>query len=123
MGDRIVFTLKQHDGLSLNLYSHWGGNERFTDLAIALYKARPRWTDENYCSRIIISNLIGTMWDSETGFGLWAGNSEGGFYGGDHPDITIDLTRMTVNDETGEHSWVDFCNYHLPVDMHINTVV
>lgn len=111
MGARVVFTIKQADGLRLNLYSHWGEHERFQNLAHALDKARPRWNDENYAARIIISNLIGPDWDSETGFGLWASN-EDGFYGGDCPDITIDIANKIVNDETGDHSFDSFITYH-----------
>lgn len=111
MGARIVFTIKQADGLRLNLYSHWGETERFVNLAHALNAAKPRWSDESYAARIIVSNLIGPQWDQETGFGLWA-SSEDGFYGGDSPDITIDLVTKTVTDETGTHSFEGFINYH-----------
>lgn len=111
MGARVVFTIKQVDGLRLNLYSHWGEHERFQNLAHALNAAKPRWTDEAYAVRIIISNLIGTQWDQETGFGLWA-SSEDGMYGGDCPDILIDMSNNTVTDETGSHSFEEFISYH-----------
>lgn len=112
MGDRIVYSIKQADGLSLNLYSHWGGSGRFVDLANALKAAEPRWDDESYAARIIISNLINSGWDSETGFGLWASNEEGAYYGGDHQDITIDIPNKTVNDETGTHTFEQFIAFH-----------
>lgn len=111
MGDRIVYTIKQDSNLSLNLYSHWGGYSRFEDLARALHAAQPRWNDSTYGPRIIISQLIGDQWNSETGFGLWA-SSEDGDYGGDHPDITIDFINKTVNDETGTHTFEEFIAYH-----------
>lgn len=111
MGDRIVYTIKQDKDLSLNLYSHWGGYDRFEDLARALKAAEPRWNDSSYAARIIVSQLIGDQWKEETGFGLWASN-EGGGYGGDHPDITIDLVNKTVSDETGIHTFEQFINYH-----------
>lgn len=112
MGDRIVFSIKQADGVSLNLYSHWGGYERFVALADALKAAEPRWSDESYAARIIISQLIGDQWESETGFGLWASKEEGSYYGGDHPDITIDIPNKTVNDETGAHTFEQFIAFH-----------
>lgn len=112
MGDRVVYSISEGNGLSVNLYSHWGGSERFEALAAALESARPRWNDSSYCTRIIVSQLIGTSWDQETGFGLWASNSDGA-YGGDWPDITIDLVNKTVIDETGTHSFDDFINYHM----------
>lgn len=111
MGDRVVYTIKQDKDLSVNLYSHWGGYDRFTALARALQAAEPRWNDMSYCTRIIVSQLIGDDWSQETGFGLWASNSDGA-YGGDHPDIVIDLVNKTVEDETGIHEFNDFINYH-----------
>jgi hypothetical protein len=111
MGDRIVYTIRQDENLSLNLYSHWGGYDRFIDLARALQAAEPRWNDSSYAARIIVSQLIGDQWAEEIGFGLWA-STEHGMYGGDHPDIVIDLVNKTVQDETGTHSFTDFINYH-----------
>jgi hypothetical protein len=111
MGDRIVFSIKQDKELSVNLYSHWGGYDRFINLARALSAAEPRWNDGSYATRIIVSQLIGDQWADETGFGLWASN-ESGMYGGDHPDIVIDLVNKTVEDETGTHSFNSFIEYH-----------
>lgn len=111
MGDRIVYVIRQDKDLSLNLYSHWGGYDRFVSLAKALRAAEPRWTDTSYAARIIVSQLIGTDWAEETGFGLWASN-EHGLYGGDHPDIVINLVDKTVTDETGTHSFEQFISYH-----------
>ena len=116
MGDRIVFSIKQDKDLSVNLYSHWGGYDRFVDLARALQAAEPRWHDSSYCTRIIVSQLIGEYWNQELGFGLWASGSDGA-YGGDHPDITIDLVNKTVTDETGTHSFEAFIHYHSAVSV------
>ena len=121
MGDRIVYTIKQSDGLSLNLYSHWGGYDRYSALAYALEKSRPRWNDESYASRIIISNLIGPEWDSETGWGLWAGED---FGAGDYPSITVHLDIKQVEDETGWHSFDEFISFHgMKVDTSKDVVV
>jgi hypothetical protein len=111
MGDRVVYTIRQDKDLSVNLYSHWGGYDRFINLANALRAAEPRWNDTSYATRIIISQLIGDQWNQELGFGIWASN-EHGMYGGDHPDIIIDLVNQTVQDETGTHSFVGFMEYH-----------
>ncbi|NCW94744.1 MAG: hypothetical protein EBW79_07175, partial [Actinobacteria bacterium] len=67
MGDRIVYTIKQDKNLSVNLYSHWGGHDRFEALANALRAAEPRWNDTSYATRIIVSQLIGDQWNEETG--------------------------------------------------------
>lgn len=113
MGDRVVYTMEQADGLTLNLYSHWGGSDRFTALAMAIDKARPRWSDETYCARIITSQLINQFWDEETGYGLWAGRAGEGSMAGEYPDLIISLTGNTVTDETGTHSFDEFVNYHI----------
>lgn len=112
MGDRIVFSIKQADNMSLNLYSHWGGYERFVNLAKALKAAEPRWSDESYAARIIVSQLVGDQWENETGFGLWASSDDVPSYGGDHPDITIDIPNKTVSDETGIHTFEQFIAFH-----------
>jgi len=117
MGDRIVYTIKQGKDLSVNLYSHWGGHDRFVNLARALQAAQPRWDDSSYATRIIVSQLIGDQWAEETGFGLWASGSEWMDYGGDHSDIIINLVNKTVIDDTGTHSFEDFINYHLTVKV------
>lgn len=117
MGDRIVYSIKQDKDLSVNLYSHWGGGNRFANLANALKAAEPRWNDTSYATRIIVSQLIGDDWAEETGFGLWASNSDGA-YGGDHPDIEINLITKTVIDETGIHTFEDFINYHMGVFLY-----
>ena len=119
MGDRIVYSIKQDKDLSVNLYSHWGGQDRYINLAIALKAAEPRWNDISYGTRIILSQLIGEYWNQELGFGIWASNSDGA-YGGDWPDITIDLVNKTVIDETGTHSVEDFINYHTLRDEYLN---
>ena len=111
MGDRIVYVIRQDKNLSVNLYSHWQGYDRFNALAKAIKAAEPRWDDYTYCTRIIVSQLIGDEWAEETGFGLWA-STDHGLYGGDHPDIVIDLIDKTVTDETGTHSFESFINYH-----------
>lgn len=113
MGDRIVYTIKQGNDLSVNLYSHWGGYDRFIALAKAVKAAEPRWNDVSYGTRIIISQLIGDEWNQELGFGIWASNSDGD-YGGDHQDIVVDMVNKTIEDETGIHSFDSFINYHLP---------
>ena len=74
----------------------------------------------SYCTRIIVSQLIGDQWAEETGFGLWASNSDGAV-AGDWPDITIDLVNKTVTDETGTHSFESFIEYHMLKDAYLNS--
>ena len=70
MGDRANFGFKQSNGDTIVLYGHWAGHQMLSKLAYAVDKARPRWSDESYATRIAISNLIGEDWTSETGWGL-----------------------------------------------------
>lgn len=70
MGDRANFGFKQSNGETIVLYGHWAGYSMLKNLALAVETARPRWTDEAYATRIVISQLIGDNWNSETGWGL-----------------------------------------------------
>jgi hypothetical protein len=58
------------DGSDIVLYQHWGGENMLAHLAAALDAAQGRWNDESYCTRIMISNLVGDKWTNETGYGL-----------------------------------------------------
>jgi hypothetical protein len=40
------------------------------NLAMAVDKARGRWADESYATRICISQLVGSEWNTETGWGM-----------------------------------------------------
>lgn len=71
MGDRANFGFKQSNGQTVVLYGHWAGHQMLANLAYALEKARPRWTDEGYATRIAISNMVGPEWESETGWGIY----------------------------------------------------
>ena len=78
MGARVNFIFKEDETAigepaspSVVLYSHWGADRWEVDLAYALDKARPRWEDTSYGTRIVVSQLIGDQHDSEVGFGLF----------------------------------------------------
>lgn len=111
MGARTNFTFTTDTG-SLTLYSHWGGDSKDVDLASALQAALPRikMGDMAYALRIIVSQLIGDSWNSETGFGLHVG-VEGGEE--QYEPITVDLTDNTVIDSSGVHPITSYINYHL----------
>ena len=74
MGDRANFGFKQSNGDVIVLYGHWAGHEMLANLAEAVEKARSRWTDESYATRIVVSNLIGDNWHETTGWGLTVNN-------------------------------------------------
>ena len=70
MGDRANFGFVQPNGNTIVLYGHWAGEGMLGQLADAVIKARPRWSDSAYATRIAISQLVGDQWNSETGWGL-----------------------------------------------------
>ena len=114
MGARTNFHFKTDTGI-ITLYSHWGGDSKTIDLAKALDAAMPRISmgDTGYALRIVISQLIGDSWDSETGYGVFIG-PEGGEE--QYDPITVDFTNNTIIEVDGTHSIRDYINYHLPSD-------
>jgi hypothetical protein len=72
MGDRANFGFRADENSPVVvLYAHWGGFEMMNNLAHAIAKARPRWTDEGYATRIAISQLIGEEWNQEYSYGIY----------------------------------------------------
>jgi hypothetical protein len=110
MGARTNFIFKQSDTTFITLYSHWGGDSKMRDLAMALEAARPRWNDIGYGTRIMVSHLIGDAWTSETGYGLYADE-----FGGEeeYQSTIIDMTNKTVIVDEVPHSFEDFIYYNL----------
>jgi hypothetical protein len=74
MGDRANFGFKQSNDETIVLYGHWAGYDMLAHLAEAVETARPRWTDESYATRIVISHLVGENWHELTGWGLTVNN-------------------------------------------------
>jgi hypothetical protein len=73
MGDRYVIGMRSNGHETMYLYSHWGGDEQEKDLANALLAARGRWDDPFYANRILVSQIVGTQWHGELGYGLSVG--------------------------------------------------
>jgi hypothetical protein len=116
MGARCTFIFKQSEDLAVALYSHWGEDSMYEDLAQALQHAAVRSGDREYYVRMAISHLLKDSILDETGFGIYACNpNDLGFM--DHP-ILIDLTNNTITDETGSHEIDSFINYHSPSGVH-----
>jgi hypothetical protein len=117
MGARCTFVFKQTDGNAIGLYSHWGEDSMYDDLAAALQHAAPRKNDESYYIRMAVSYLLQDSILDETGFGLFAfepNDSHAMFL--DHP-IFIDLKNDTVTDDTGTHMVDEFIRYHAGVKL------
>lgn len=70
MGDRANFVFVQPNGESIVLYGHWAGHNMLHKLADAVLKAKPRWSDPSYATRIAVSQMVGDQWSMETGWGL-----------------------------------------------------
>lgn len=108
MGDRAVVGFKaSNESPIIYLYSHWAGSELDDLVAEALTKAEPRWNDESYATRIVISQLIADDWKSLTGWGISVDN----FPYPDYPTIKviewsegIITTRPTENPEIVIHT-------------------
>jgi hypothetical protein len=81
MGDRHVIGIRTSGQSTMYLYSHWGGEEQEQDLVAALLAAEPRWDDNFYATRILVSQIIGSQWDQETGYGLSVGEFPDPDYG------------------------------------------
>ena len=113
MGARCTFVFKQSEDLAVALYSHWGEDSMYQDLAQALQHAKPRSGDKEYYVRMAISYLIQDSILDETGFGIYACDpNDLGFM--DHP-ILIDLTDNTISHDGVDHKSIDsFIEYNLP---------
>jgi hypothetical protein len=103
MGARTNFELKDSKG-SVWLYSHWGGDSKVADLQAAIEKAKPRWDDPSYAMRIVVSQLIGSDWDSETGFGLSSYESGEESY----DPIVVDFPGWIVTYQDKDYSFQGF---------------
>lgn len=93
MGDRTNFGFVQPNGNTIVLYGHWAGHNMLGKLADAVIKARPRWNDSSYATRIAISQLVKDEWNSETGWGLYVneiGDNE-------HKIAVIDWKQQTFS--------------------------
>ena len=93
MGDRANFGFVQPNGETIVLYGHWAGYQMLGKLADAVINARPRWVDNSYATRIVISQLIGDQWNMETGWGLHVneiGDNE-------HKIAIVDFSQQTFS--------------------------
>jgi hypothetical protein len=71
MGDRANIKIKSNNqGCSIWIYTHWHGSELPHLLQDALAKARPRWDDASYATRILVDQITKDGRDQETGWGL-----------------------------------------------------
>ena len=104
MGDRANFGFVQPNGETIVLYGHWAGHQMLGKLADAVIKARGRWNDPSYATRIVTSQLIGDEWNSETGWGLQVNEISDN----EHKIAIIDWEQQTFSlHEEDSHSNTD----------------
>lgn len=92
---------------SVVLYTHHGGYDLGPDLARALRAASPRWNDDSYAARIIISGIVGEAWKSEYGYGLLVGDTSDN----ERAVLLVDLAEQKVRrfGEPGKYLGPDKC--------------
>jgi hypothetical protein len=93
VGDRANFAFVQPNGNTIVLYGHWAGYNMLANLAEAVAKAQPRWTDPSYATRIVVSQMVGDGWGMENGWGLHVneiGDNE-------HKIAVIDWNQLTFS--------------------------
>lgn len=91
--------------LGVGIYTHWCGEELPGMVRNALRKAKPRWDDSAYCTRIIFDNLLTQAGDhdQETGWGLYPYCGENDLYEEDHETIYLTTGAKTV--KIGRFEW------------------
>jgi hypothetical protein len=116
MGARINYIFKDSDAHpAVVLYSHWGETEWQRDLAMALEHAKPRWRDDSYATRMMISYLIQDSVLEETGFGIYAVN--GPNYELGDTTVIVDLLHQNVYEHGSDVkvNWDSFVQAYKPV--------
>lgn len=96
MGARTVWIIKTSDEHALHVYGHWAGEFKITRTQRALAYARGRWSDESYCARIFLSQLIEDDWDTETGWGMMAGHPDSVMFEEEYVPVTLDVIARTI---------------------------
>lgn len=104
-------TLKEAIQGSVVLYTHWKGYELGQEIRHALYHAKPRFGDDPYATRIMVSRIVGNQWTDETGFGLLSGEVSDYNY----PHVVIDwnerMIRIYSPDSEVQERKLDFDNF------------
>lgn len=70
MGDRANVGIRTSNHNTIFMYLHWGGSDRHEILANAISHAMVRDGDESYFTRILVSRVVDTDWNKDTGVGM-----------------------------------------------------
>lgn len=102
MGDRrnVIVTASDTAEAQVALYTHWSGSELPQTVASALDRARDRWDDPTYLTRVIFSEMIKGDVESTTGYGIEAilPGSENYCEADPGYDLYVDVKAQTVYD-------------------------
>jgi hypothetical protein len=81
---------------------------------MALEHAKPRWSDDSYATRMMISYLIQDSVLEETGFGVYAVN--GPNYELGDTTVIVDLLHKTVHEHGSDVkvNWASFVEAYSP---------
>lgn len=121
MGSRAQILIEDE---KVYLYTHWGANDLEEDLKHILNtdKARGRWDDSEYLTRIIFSEMIKDDIDGATGYGI--GGSE-------HGDIQLLITlnienqHVIIEDKYSDNDIMEYFSFQDFIDSkkHINDIL
>lgn len=94
MGDRANIYLVDTPDPShgIYLYTHWSGSGWPDELRKALERAKPRWGDDSYAARIIVSSVFANIHSDETGGGISTVIGDNSY-----PIIVVDLVSRMVS--------------------------
>lgn len=95
MGDRAMAEIKTNEG-SFFVYTHQKGSCLPGMAREAIRKAKPRWLDMAYATRIIVDQLTKSGRDLEGGFGLMLKPNHLDDYNNDKPSVIIDLVERVL---------------------------
>lgn len=109
MGARTTWEIRTSSkSPSIYLYSHWGGDSKWSDTVAALRAAEPRWEDPTYGARIFISQIVGNDWNEETGYGITAGVSGEWPFEEEYFPVLVDFSNQTVETSNGLYKFSEF---------------
>jgi len=112
MGDRSNAIIIDETGeKGIGIYTHWYGSTLPSLIATALNKAKPRWNDSYYATRMIFDNLLTQVkaHDEETGWGLYCYTNNGDICEEENETVFVDFSTKKVKLGNKDFSFNDFC--------------
>jgi hypothetical protein len=93
MGDRANYGFVMNaDNDIMYLFCHDIGDHMVKRLARCVKKAKDRWHDPDYASRIVVSNIIETGWSQNLNYGFTVNQIRGN----EHSIPVVDFYKKTV---------------------------